>query len=254
MEGQKDYKYQSKVITEDPFIHIHCKNCDEPIPTENINLNKTLAKCDHCNALFSFDDEIFFENRRGRPEFIMPEGTEVLELLSSLEIELSWFKSMKRSNIAFEVFFTVFWNFIVLTMLVAMLFAGGGIGILFLSVHLIVGLSLAYRLFSKFFNKTLIKISNRKINIEHAPFKLFMPKDTEIHSDDIAQLYVSEYFTGSSQNGKKLTSYGLYVILKSGKKIRIIKNCNKETALYLEQEIERYLKIEDKPVSGETVE
>jgi hypothetical protein len=44
------------------------------------------------------------------------------------------------------------------------------------------------------------------------------------------------------------------VILKSGKKVRIIKNCNKETALYLEQELERYLKIKDQPVQGEILE
>ncbi len=245
LEKYKDY---------DPFLSLHCKNCNEPISSENVNINKTLAKCDHCGSMFTFEDDVFFENKRGRPEFIMPEGTEVLKMLTSMEIELSWFKSMKRSNIAFEVMFTVMWNVVLLAIAMGAL-AGGSLGVLlFLSVHLAVGLGMGYRLLSKFVNKTIINVNDDRIKLEHGPMKLFQKAGYNIKNEDVAQLYVTEYVTNMSKNNQPLKAFGLYLILKNGKRVQLLKDSNKETALYLEQEIERYLKIEDRPVRGEILE
>ena len=251
MEKNEKYKTLEKYKDYDPFLSLHCKNCNEIIPSENVNINKTLAKCDHCNSMFSFEDDIFFENKRGRPEFIMPEGTEVLKLLDSMELEMSWFKSMKRSNIAFEVMFTVIWNLVILGVIMSMFLSGTFGGIIFLAIHLLVGVSLGYRLFSKFINKTLFNINKDRIKIEHGPLKAFLRKDMMIQNKDVSQLFVSEYVTNVQKNGRPVKAFGLYLILKSGKRIQLIKDSNKESALYIEQEIERYLKIEDRPVRGE---
>ena len=169
-----------KYATYDPFLSLECKNCNAAISTDNINVNKTLAKCDNCSSVFGFEDDVFFQNRRGRPEIVMPEGVEVLNLLSSMEIELSWFKSMKRSSIAFEVMFTVLWNVMLFGIIIGMLVGGAGFPLLFLSIHLVVGLSLAYRLFSKFINKTIIKVNSFGINIEHGPLKSFSRQNLKI--------------------------------------------------------------------------
>ena len=229
----------------DPFLSLNCKKCGENIPSENVNINKTLAKCDHCGSMFTFEDDVFFENRRGRPEFIMPVGIEVLKLLTSMEIEMSWFKSMKRSNLAFEVMFSVLWNVIVFGMVVAMIAGGAGINLAFLAVHLIVGLTLGYRLMSKFINKTTVIIDHQNIKLEHGPIKVPGKKNITIPNSQVRQLYVSEYLTNIESNGDRLKAFAVYLILVNGKKIQLVKDSNKESALYIEQEIERYLKIED---------
>ena len=54
----------------------------------------------------------------------------------------------------------------------------------------------------------------------------------------------------STTNGKSNYAFALYAIMKNGKKIKLIKGMNKETQLYLEQELERFLNIEDVHVSG----
>lgn len=254
MNQRKEHIELVKEKEYDPFLDIKCKNCGEPIPAKDLNINKTLAKCNDCGSVFTFEDDLFFGGRRGRPEFVMPEGTEVLKLLTSMEIELDWFKSMKRSNIAFEVMFTVLWNTLLFGMMIAMIVGGAGISVLFLTIHLVVGLGLAYRLLGKFINKTLIKINKDRISLEHGPIKQFTKKERLIKSSDIQQLYVSEYFTNVKVNDRPQKAYGLYAILSNNKKIRLINDCNKETALYLEQEIERYLNIEDSEISGELTE
>lgn len=234
----------------DPFLSLQCKKCGEAIDSKDVNINKTIAKCNHCGSIFTFEDEVFFQNKRGRPEYIMPPGTEVLTLLSSMEIELDWFKSMKRSNIAFETMFTVLWNVITLVILVTMIMAGQGGIIIFLIAHLASGLGLAYNLMAKFINKTTINVDAEYLRITHGPLKT-MRRNIEIRKDNIKQFYVTEYSTNASKNGEPIKAYGLFAILNNNKRVRIIKDSNKETTQYLEQELENYLKIVDEPVKGE---
>ena len=92
------------------------------------------------------------------------------------------------------------------------------------------------------------------MKITHGPLKTRSKKDQTIGTEDIQQFYVSEYYTNMKQNDKPLKSYGLYAILESGEKIQILKDCSKDTALYLEQEAERFLKIKDEAVTGEVLE
>lgn len=253
MEDQVQYKTEEKYKDYDPFLALKCKKCGEDIPSQNVNINKTLAKCDSCGSMFTFEDDVFFENKRGRPEFIMPEGIEVLKLLTSMEMEMSWFRSMKRSNLAFEIMFTVLWNVIVLGMVAAMVAGGAVINLIFLAIHLLVGLTLGYRLLAKFINKTNIIIDDTTIKLEHGPLKMTGKRDLIIENKNVEQLYVSEYVTNVQKNGQPVRAFGLYLILKNRKKIQLVKDSNKESALYLEQEIERYLKIEDRSVRGEVI-
>jgi Fe-S cluster biosynthesis and repair protein YggX len=46
-------------------------------------------------------------------------------------------------------------------------------------------------------------------------------------------------------------AYGLYAIMHNGKKVKLLDQMNLETQLYLEQEIERFLRIKDKAIRGE---
>ena len=67
---------------------------------------------------------------------------------------------------------------------------------------------------------------------------------------DITQLYTQER-VNSSDSGTRY-SYEVYLITTDGKKQKLVGGLREpQQGLYIEQAIERYLGIEDRPVAGE---
>jgi hypothetical protein len=231
-------------------LDLVCENCGAPIEGSNININSSLAKCEECNTVFSIKEDHFFQHEDlGRPEMIMPEGTDVLELNNSLDIRLNWLQSHPRGTLGFLTFFALFWNGILAVVAGGAILSGALSSIAFMSIHLLIGLGLIYYLATIYLNYSDVIVNASYIDISHRPIRNPFVKSLRIESRDIDQLYVSKYVS-STTNGNPNYAYGLYAILKTnGKKISLIKGMNRETQLYLEQEIERYLKIKDRPVS-----
>ncbi|MDF1696815.1 MAG: hypothetical protein P1U56_13320 [Saprospiraceae bacterium] len=232
-------------------LDLVCDACGSDILGEDININSSLAKCNNCQRVFSIKEDHFFnEERVGRPEMIMPEGTDVLQLSNSLDIRLDWLKSYARGTLGFLTFFTVLWNGILAMFGAGALLSGSFTSLGFMSIHILVGLGLIYFLAMVYLNYTDIIVTSSHITISHRPIKSPFQKSKQIDVRDIDQLYVSKYVS-STTNGKPNYAYALYAILKTNsRKIKLVKGMNLETQLYLEQEIERFLKIEDRAVSG----
>ena len=228
-----------------------CENCGSQIEGANININSSLAKCGECNTVFSIkEDHFFLHDRKGRPEMIMPEGTDVLELNDSLDIRLDWLKSHSRGALMFLTLFAIFWNGSIAVAAVAAWGSGAFSSIGFMSIHLLVGLGLMYYLASVYLNYTDVIVNDSFVEINHRPIKNPFVRGKRIESEEIDQIYVTKYVS-STTNGNPNYAYALYAILKTnGTKVNLIKGMNRETQLYLEQEIERFLKINDRPVSG----
>lgn len=232
-------------------INISCDNCNSDIPSSNININNSLAKCENCQSIFNIKDDIFFHvDRVGRPEMIMPEGTDVLPLNDALDIRINWLKSKPKSSYLFLTFFTVLWNGILAFMATSFLAAGAISSILFMSIHLLVGLGLIYYLAGVYLNYTDIIITSDFIEISQRPIKNPFSKTQTYSTDNITQLYVHKYVS-STTNGVPDYAYALLATVNNkNAPITLIKGMDSETQLYLEQEIERYLKITDSPISN----
>lgn len=244
-------KYRQKVkLSKSDRLDLVCEQCGTQIEGANININSSLAQCGSCNSVFSIsEDHFFLHDRKGRPEMIMPEGTDVLELNDSLDIRLDWLKSHSRGALGFLTFFTIIWNGVLAVVAGGALLSGAFSSIGFMSIHLLVGLGLLYYLATVYLNYTDVIVNEDFIEISHRPVKNPFVPSKRIESREIDQLYVSKYVS-STTNGNPNYAYALYAILKTnGKKISLIKGMNRETQLYLEQEIERYLKIKDRPVA-----
>ncbi|MEM9547260.1 MAG: hypothetical protein AAGA77_14870 [Bacteroidota bacterium] len=248
-------KYASKAkLEKSDQLDLVCTNCGADIDGANININSSLAKCGACNTVFSLkDDHFFHHDRKGRPEMIMPEGTDVLELSESLDIRLDWLQSHPRGALGFLTFFAIMWNGILALAVGGALFSGAFSAIAFMSIHLLVGLGLIYYLSTVYLNYTDIVVTSSYIDISHRPVKNPFIPSKRIDASDIDQLYVTKYVS-SRTNGNPNYAFALYAILKTnGKKINLIKGMNRETQLYLEQEIERFLNIKDRPVTDSIV-
>jgi DNA-directed RNA polymerase subunit RPC12/RpoP len=256
MKKSKDVQIE-KVKTKLKALDLNCPQCNHRVQAEDININNTLAKCTNCNSLLFLDnDDEFFKkvkNRRaGRPETIIPEGTEILTLPSSLDIRINWFKSSNRSTLIFMSIFTIMWNIMLMPIAIGMVSNGNFGSLLPLSLHLAAGILLFYQTLKMYINYTDVYITKESITIGQKPLKTPFSKDKVFSTVDIAQLYVSKYMTGST-NGQTNYAYALYAITQKGQKEKLVDGMNKETQLYLEQEIESYLEIEDKAVRGEIV-
>lgn len=252
MEYKEPYKHKEKAILKQ--IDLECPNCGKDIAGEHVNINSTLARCQHCNTISFLDDEDFFgkPRRAGRPEMMIPEGTEVLPLPSSLDIRVKWKNSNSRGGLWFLMLFAFMWNIIILPMAYGLIVSGGIMALLPMIFHLGAGLGMIYYLVTAFFNYTDVYITDSDLTISSKPLKTFWSRDIVLPSKDIKQLYVSKYVS-TIVNGQPNYAYALYAITKQERRVRLIEGMNKETQLYLEQEIERYLDLEDVPVGNEVL-
>ncbi len=232
-------------------LDLTCTVCNNEIDPANVNINSTLAKCNHCDSIHFLDDQEFFNRRkRNRPEMMIPEGTEVLHLPSSLDIRTNWSRGKSKGGTWFLLFFTIMWNAMIWPFAINNILTGAIFSILPMALHLAVGLGLAYYVLSMFINKTDIYVTSSDITISSTPMKNPFSKDIVIPTKNISQLYVSRYVS-STTNGVPNYAYALYAITDQKKQFPLIKGMNKETQLYIEQEIENFLEIEDKSIRGE---
>ncbi len=237
-------KRETKIATKEKYHHLlTCPNCNFFVAAKDINISKTIAKCENCNHVFSFEDD--FDFREGRPEMLIPEGMEVLNLRSELDIEVKWTKSIQPMMVVF----TLVWNLFLLPFVIGGIMAGQAQILLFAGAHIAVGLGLLYNIFAQLFNRTNISVTDKRIEINTRPFPTPGKSKIELDADDLDQLYVTKYVS-STTNGVPSYAYALYAIDKNGTKFILIKGLNKESQLYIEQEIERYLQIKDRPIQG----
>ena len=119
---------------------------------------------------------------------------------------------------------------------------------LFGSFHALIGLGILYGTIAAWFNKTYINIKQNSLTIKHKPFPA--AKQFVLTKSDIKQLYTKEnhHYTKSGHS----IDYSLHAITRKEANIKLLSGLpSSEEALFLEQEIEKYLRIEDAPVGVE---
>lgn len=229
-------------------LQLACPNCATPIKAENINITSLVAKCHHCNSVFNFSNNLEVASRN-RPEIMLPTGFEAYTTLSSLDIEYNWKQTSK--GLGFFIFFALFWNGILSIFVVMALLTGEYQILLFTSIHLLVGIGLIYYILSVLLNKTYILVSRREIQVEHRPLRLPFYANRNISAMDLDQLFISKYVS-SKTNGRPNYAFSVIARLRTGSEVTLIKGLRQpEQATYIEQQIEKFLNIEDRAMEGE---
>lgn len=227
---------------------LNCKKCHAEIDAENINLDRLIAKCDRCNTVFSFADE-FPEAQRGaalqRRSVVAPKHLQIKDKGYALEIKWRWF----QWTTLFLAFFTVFWNGFMLVWFSIAFTQQAWTMAAFGTLHGIVGVTLLYFTVASFLNTSYLQVDNKALSIIHRP--LYYPP-THIAVHELEQLYCKEHM----HRNKNSTSYtySLNALTRNSKKryCTLLSNIQApEQALFLEQEIERFLQIKDVPVAGD---
>ena len=229
---------------------LHCPTCNAEVFSDGINIDKAIAKCSNCHNVFPFEEEIKGKkwNRR-RAEIFQPEGIEMFRLRTELNLDFKW-QNVKSMH-WFMVLFTIMWNFMILPAAVGAILSGQLMALLFMSAHIAVGVGLLFNLLSNFINRTYITVDEHHLTIDHRPIKNPFNPPEEIPVRNIEQIYVKRY-VASRTNGRPSYGHAIMVILKKGRQIKLIEGMrNPDKALFIEQEIEYFLNIEDRRVAGE---
>ena len=133
------------------------------------------------------------------------------------------------------LFAAVFWNAIVLVFL----FTGAG---LFIIIHLLVGIFLAWFTLTRFMNTTTITVDRNKMLLEHGPIPWPFSKEQNIPARALVQLFVNK----SSVRINDQSTYNLVAKLDTGVEVKLLKSeQDRELLNELETTIETYLEIEN---------
>jgi hypothetical protein len=231
---------------------LNCPKCAAEIPAENMNLDRMVAKCAVCNSVFSFDKEFTTPavlSRQAQFDVPQPERVKMENENGVLTIRLSWFST----RVIFMTLFALFWNGIMLSV------AGGGLlnfimngsaGMLFIFVtpHFWVGLIAIYFVLAGYINETRVTVDNGRLTVRHGPLPYWGNK--EMATSDILQLYTKNHYTMWRNNWSG--HYQLHAITGKNKHEKLLSGWdNSNYLLFVEQEVEHFLGIDDYPVRGE---
>lgn len=175
-------------------------------------------------------------------EIGLPDTMKITHQYGSMTIIRKWF----GREAVFITIFTVIWNGFILKDYSNLESYGNLHWIEW--IHALSGVCVSYYAITLWFNKTVIYVTRQYIQVSHKPLPWLGNK--KIDANDIKQLYGKEKI--STNNNMLPVSYEVHMIMNSGNDTKLLSGLKtSEQALYVEQEIEKYLSIKNKPVRGE---
>lgn len=234
-------------------MQLNCPHCNASIHSDDVNLDSSLAKCRSCHAVFDFSKQVAGggghaagEVSRPRMKVDMPSGFTVDDQPDALSITRRWFGPVA----IFLLFFAIFWDgFLVVWYFIAFTDDSAPLMMkLFPILHVLVGLGLTYVVVAMFVNTTKITVDLNRFTIEHGPMP--WPGNRTLDPAQIDQLYCKEKIS-RNKNGVSY-SYELHARTIGGETKKLVSGMQKpEQALFLEQELERWLGLKDQAIPGE---
>lgn len=230
-------------MTSDRLIELKCRNCGSQLAPEDISPQLAAARCHHCNALFAIPTG-------GGPRMIqrpvepLPKGFTIERGMDSVTITRRWLTPVAW----FLLFFAVVWNGFMIVWHGIALGTGMWLMSAFGLIHTGVGLFLIYMVLGMFLNSTVIRATPFEIVVSIGPVP--WKGNKRLASDAVEQFYCKEKIT-RGKNGSSST-YQVEAVLRGNLRETLVSGFTEPgQALFVEQEIERHLRISDVPVAGE---
>ncbi len=172
----------------------------------------------------------------------LPDRFQVAELGGVLAISWHWPRWMAIPFAAFAVV----WNGFLFFFYQKLLESSAPLGaLLFPVLHVAAGVFITYFVLVILLNRTTLQAGRGEITVRHGP--LPWPGNRTLSTHDLAQLFCVE-----RRGSKGRISYDVMARLQSGREVKLVTGLMEERqARYLEQEVEKHLRIENQPVAGE---
>lgn len=235
-------------------MSLTCPYCNSPIPAENIQLNPLVAKCKSCRAIFgnlppaeappvtpTYSSEADGE----RLTIPLPKSFSVTHKAGELVIEYPWL----QGDVIPSAIFAVIWNVIMLIWVLDTI-RNERWGLLALvSFFVVMSPVLLYVTVAGVINMSTLRVAAGELIRQHGPLPVGRP--LRLAASTIRQLFSRE----EVRHNKQMLAYRVYsvlVITTTDQYLTLVENLPApEQALYIEQQIERALRIPDKAVPNE---
>ena len=172
----------------------------------------------------------------------LPDRFAVAELGGVLTISWHWPRWMAIPLAAFAVA----WNGFLVFFYRGLLASNAPTGtLLFPLLHVGAGVFITYFVLVILFNTSELKAGRGEITVRHGPLPWAGNRTVATH--ELAQLFCVE-----RRGGKGKVHYQVMARLRSGREVKLVSGLMEDRqARFLEQEVEKHLRIEDQPVAGE---
>ena len=228
------------------FITLSCPSCGANV---SVDEKTNRFRCEYCGTehLVRNPAEVHLVAPTSpiRPKVPTPPMVSIKREGQSAQIVKRWF-SLKYIPLAF---FCVAWDaFLFFWYSMALGMHAPWIFVVFPVAHLAVGVGMTYSTLAGFLNRTTLEVTRDEITVWFEPLP-WMGEKT-IKTGDVKQLFCKEKI--SRGKNSDTYSYELFVVTKSDRQVSLLSNLESpDIALFFEQQIETWLRIEDQPVIGE---
>jgi hypothetical protein len=253
-------------------MQVVCPQCDKPLPSSAINIERLLGKCDDCNLLFDCSDQLQpapskRPSQRRRPPVPLPPGltldvsrqlpaplpdayrSEVAKMGGTVVIRRHW--RTTASALVFRALFAVcWWSFLVFWYTLALGMNAGWLFVVFPLIHVAAGVWMVYSLLADMLNTTTITADGSALTVRHLP--LPMSRAISLPAATITQIFCKQVERATKKNRSPLITYSVCACLDDGRQLPLLERLpNPDQALFIEQQLESHLGIIDAPVGGE---
>lgn len=222
----------------DDYTKLNCPSCGSDIPANDININDKIAKCGSCHAIFPFHKEIeqLLATDNVKQEIIRPEGIDIFRFRDSVDFTVKQpLTVMETIVISLTPLLIGPIVFGVIEGMPAVSFGG------ILAALAVIG----YAIIQHYRHKIHLTINQRFLTVKWKPRKHVAEKT--YRTEDIDQIYLKNTPTG-------LAVFMIVNGTDGQKHIKLIPKVSSiSKAKYLEQEIEKYLGIEDRRIPEEYI-
>ncbi len=239
-------------------ILLECPSCKNAFPITKQQLKATTTKCKACHNIFKYSDQLEAAGLplpiKDGPDFIpVQKGLDMRSLTERLEIVMRAKDLYKKDPTTELIIVHVF-----LLIFSYMFITEKGEFAPFYFVFLIPFFLWAFKLLFEslifWFNRTYVTVNKDMIVVEHTPINFWTLKDRHLMVHAIEQLFVQKY-EETKEGIPGLISWSVNLKMTDGEVIKLISELGHyEDAQLIENEIEKYLGIEDRLVLKDEVD
>jgi len=228
-----------------------CPSCSAPFLEQNVDTEAQIAwceSCEHITDLSTIEDPGGSQPKRARPEVPLPAKFTISRSSMGLEVLWRWWSP----RYIFLALFCLAWDSFLAVWYLGVFTRGLGpetlLSAVFPLIHVAAGVGITYSTAAGFLNRTRLGVQSGVLSIRHGP--LPWGGNQDISTAQLDQLYCKRCMR--QNKGSTTVTFELHAVLGDGRQRKLISGLEDATqALWLEQELERYLEIEDRRIGGE---
>lgn len=217
---------------------LHCPNCSTMIPPENINVQKVIAVCPNCAAVFNFADTVASGQKIKRRKSKKPDHITHTETDDSLVLEMPFLQTI-HNKIGVGVLGVVIIG--LYAMILIGILTDPQLEIAPLVILSLIFLPIVIGAFGSLFARQTVEVNTEELKHE---VRLGMPVyHRKMPIEDIVDVTAEEM--SATRESIAEARYNLYAEKYDGRQDMFIQNLPEEMATYTQQALSNYLATDD---------